>query len=127
MYWLLSTKHVPTTARWASSAAAAYRTLRLALAAPLPPRGSQISPIPHVKPPTHPRGHSPSWSADPVAHLVSALLLPRLYRCDTMPSSSPSSFRTSLLVYPLLPLSPNIWSVCLKNTRFPVSILFDKL
>src|SRR5205085_10354126 len=39
--------------------------------------------------------------------LVSTPLLPLLYHCDTMPSSA-SSFRTSLLVYHLSSLSPNV-------------------
>src|SRR5207248_3263624 len=47
-----------------------------------------------------------SW-LEPAVRLASTPLLPLLCHFDTMPSSS-SSFRTSLLVYHLLPLSPNI-------------------
>src|SRR5947209_19676376 len=57
---------------------------------------------------THPRGRWPSLWPNPGVRPVSTPLLPLLYRCDTMPSSS-SSFRTSLLVYHLLSLSPNVW------------------
>src|SRR5947209_3711803 len=58
---------------------------------------------------THPRGRWPSWWPNPGVRPVSTPLLPLLYRCHTMPSSS-SSFRTSLLVYHLLSLSPNVCS-----------------
>src|ERR1700693_1704983 len=90
--------------------ASPHRALPLALAAPPAHPGSPRSPIPHGRPPTHPRGHWPSLSPNPGVRLLSTPRLPLLCRFDTMPSSSSSSFRTSLLVYHLFSLSPNIWS-----------------
>src|SRR5437868_15068829 len=92
------------------SAAATHRALPLVLAALPAHRGSQRSLIPHVMRLTHPRGRWPSSWPNPGVRPVSTPLLPLLYRCDTMPSSS-SSFRTSLLVYHLLSLSPNVWII----------------
>src|SRR6202022_340332 len=80
----------------------------LLLAAPPAHLRWQRCPIPHGRRPTHPTGRSPLSWPDLAVSLFSTPLLRRLYRFDTMPSSS-SSFRTSLLVYHLLPLSPNIW------------------
>lgn len=87
--------------------ASTHRALPPVLAAALAVPRSQRSLIPRVRPPTHPRGRWPSSWPNPGVRLVSTPLLPLFYRFDTMPSSS-SSFRTSLLVYHLLPLSPNI-------------------
>src|SRR6266571_4681256 len=63
-------------------------------------------------PPTHPRGHWPSSWPNPGVGLLSTPPPRLLYRFDTMPSSSSSPFRTSLLVYHLRPLSPNVcWHI----------------
>ncbi len=72
------------------------------------------------------QGHSliqgtdfPSSWRDPVVRLVSTPLLRLLYRCDTMPSSS--SFRTSLLVYHLLPVISKYLSAIFNLLPIPVS------
>src|SRR6266581_8533902 len=90
-------------------AAARRRTLPLVLAVFPPDRGSQRSPVLRVMPLTHLMVHLPSWWPGPAALLVSTPLPPLLYRFDTIPSAT-SSFRTSLLVYHLLSLSPNVWN-----------------
>src|SRR5258708_18042065 len=97
----------PQTATLPACAAGVRREHLLVFAAPPAHLRWQRCPIPGVRPPTHPRGHWPSWWPDLAVRLVSTPLPPRLYRFDTTPSSS-SSFRTSLLVYHFLPLSPNI-------------------
>src|SRR5713226_4650119 len=72
---------------------------------------SSRSPTPHAALLTHPVVHSPSSSPNPAAPLVARLLPPLLYLFDTIPSST-SSFRTSLLVYHLFSLSPNVCTSC---------------
>ncbi len=102
----------PQRVRSPACAAAVHRQCLSVFAALLSHPGSQRSPIPRVKPPIHPRGHWP-WSWPNLAvHLVATLLLPLLCLFDTMPSSS-SCFRTSLLVYHLLP----VISKCLNVKR----------
>src|SRR5437667_3642805 len=88
-------------------ATATHRALPLVLAAALPHLRPQKSPTPHVTLPTHPVVHWPSSWLSPVAPLVATPQPLLLYLSDTIPSSS-SSFGTSLLVYHLLLLSPNV-------------------
>src|SRR5437763_2007063 len=88
--WLHSRTPARQTASSPACAAATHRECLLVPAAPPPHPGSPRSLIPGVRPPTHPRGHWPSSWPDLAAHLGSTPLLPLLYRCDTMPSSSSS-------------------------------------
>src|SRR6266699_5182833 len=77
-------------------------------------------------PPTHPRGHWPSSWPNPGVGLLSTPPPRLLYRFDTMPSSSSSPFRTSLLVYHLRPLSPNVcWHIRIIDCIQP-SMLYCK-
>src|SRR5712691_6625808 len=64
---------------------------------------SQRSLTLHVRRPTHPMAHWPSWWLNQAVPLAARPLPPLLCLFDTIPSSS-SCFRTSLLVYHLLPV-----------------------
>src|SRR5689334_5876438 len=98
---------VPQTVRSPMYATAMHRALPLVLAGALFALRSQRSLIPDVLRLTHPRGRWPSWWPNLVAPLAARplLLLPCLVY--TIPSAT-ASFRTSLLVYHLLSLSPNV-------------------
>src|SRR6266571_2688228 len=101
--WLHSRRLAPQTAGLPACAATAHRAHPLVFAALRLHRGSQRSPIPRVRPPTHPTGHWPSSWLNQAVPLAARPLPPLLCLFDTMPSSS-SCFRTSLLVYHLLPV-----------------------
>src|SRR2546421_509264 len=89
-------------------AAGGHQARPLVFAVVLSARRSSRSPTPHAALLTHPTAHWPSWWPDPAAPLAARPLPPLLCLFDTIPSSS-SCFRTSLLVYHLFSLSPNIW------------------
>src|SRR5256886_9276493 len=88
-------------------AAGGHQARPLVFAVVLSARRSSRSPTPHAALLTHPTAHWPSWWPDPAAPLPARPLPPLLCLFDTIPSSS-SCFRTSLLVYHLFSLSPNI-------------------
>src|SRR5512142_2651583 len=99
---LHSARPVPHMATLPMCAAAGRQEPPLVFAAPRAARRSPGSRPPRVRPPTHPGGRWPSSWPNPAGRLVSMLLRPLLSHSDTIPSSS-SAFRTSLLVYHLLP------------------------
>src|SRR5207245_11064621 len=90
-------------------AAGGHQARPLVFAVVLSARRSSRSPTPHAALLTHPTAHWPSWWPDPAAPLAARPLPPLLCLFDTIPSSS-SCFRTSLLVYHLFSLSPNLCS-----------------
>src|SRR5438132_123158 len=99
----------PQTATSPASVATAHPTHPLVFAALRLHLRSQRSLTLPVRRLTHLTAHWPSWWLNQAVPLAARPLPPLLCLCDTIPSSA-SSFRTSLLVYHLFSLSPNVCS-----------------
>src|SRR5205807_3229308 len=102
-HWLRSRRLAPQTATSPASGATAHRAHPLVFAALRLHLRSQRSLTLPVRRLTHLTAHWPSWWLNQAVPLAARPLPPLLCLFDTMPSSS-SCFRTSLLVYHLLPV-----------------------